>query len=108
MLTCMLGYAARGAFQGLEPLAAASQAFLLPHTLLNLLLSLPPCRSGRAARAGRSGTSYSFVTREETPYLLDLHLYLGRTLVPAPQTPDAEAVRAAAAHGVAGVSSGGG
>jgi hypothetical protein len=66
------------------------------------------CRSGRAARAGRSGTSYSFVTREEVPYLLDLHLYLGRTLVPAPQTPDAEAVRAAATHGVAGVSSGGG
>lgn len=35
-------------------------------------------RSGRAARAGRSGTSYALLTKEEIPYLLDLHLYLSR------------------------------
>lgn len=38
-----------------------------------LLLSL-----GRCARAGRSGTAYSLVSTEELPYLLDLHLFLGR------------------------------
>lgn len=41
-------------------------------------------RAGRAARAGRSGTAYSFVTREDLPYLLDLLLFLGRPLHPAP------------------------
>ena len=35
-------------------------------------------RSGRAARAGRKGTAYSLLTREELPYLLDLHLFLSR------------------------------
>jgi len=35
-------------------------------------------RVGRVARAGRSGTAYSFVTSEELPYMLDLHLFLGR------------------------------
>jgi ATP-dependent RNA helicase DDX54/DBP10 len=37
-------------------------------------------RVGRVARAGRSGTAYSFVSPDEAPYLLDLHLFLGRTL----------------------------
>lgn len=32
------------------------------------------------ARAGRSGTAYSLVAPDEVPYLLDLHLFLGRTL----------------------------
>ncbi|XP_034257022.1 ATP-dependent RNA helicase DDX54 [Thrips palmi] len=35
-------------------------------------------RVGRCARAGRSGTAYSLVSTEELPYLLDLHLFLGR------------------------------
>jgi len=35
-------------------------------------------------RMGRSGTAYSLLTRDELPYLLDLHLYLGRQLLPAP------------------------
>ena len=35
-------------------------------------------RVGRCARAGRSGTAYSLVSVEELPYLLDLHLFLGR------------------------------
>lgn len=41
-------------------------------------------RVGRAARAGRLGTAYSLLTREELPYLIDLHLFLSRPLVPAP------------------------
>jgi hypothetical protein len=36
-------------------------------------------------------------------YLLDLHLYLGRRLVPAPQKPDAAAIQAAAASTMAGI-----
>eukprot|EP00803_Ostreobium_quekettii_P005085 evm.model.scf_2506.1 EVM.evm.TU.scf_2506.1 scf_2506:380-9034(+) len=47
-------------------------------------------RSGRAARAGRQGTAYSLLTREELPYLLDLHLFLSRTIKPAPEVPDEE------------------
>ncbi|KAH0625436.1 hypothetical protein JD844_014953 [Phrynosoma platyrhinos] len=38
-------------------------------------------RVGRVARAGRSGTAYSFVAPDETPYVFDLHLFLGRPLV---------------------------
>uniref|UniRef100_A0A8C4QEB3 ATP-dependent RNA helicase DDX54 n=1 Tax=Eptatretus burgeri TaxID=7764 RepID=A0A8C4QEB3_EPTBU len=37
-------------------------------------------RVGRVARAGRSGVAYSLVTKDEMPYLLDLHLFLGRPL----------------------------
>ncbi|XP_004753336.1 ATP-dependent RNA helicase DDX54 isoform X1 [Mustela putorius furo] len=40
-------------------------------------------RVGRVARAGRSGTAYSLVAPDEVPYLLDLHLFLGRALTPA-------------------------
>ncbi|KAK2102640.1 hypothetical protein P7K49_020307 [Saguinus oedipus] len=43
-----------------------------------------PCQcawgSCRVARAGRSGTAYSLVAPDEIPYLLDLHLFLGRCL----------------------------
>ena len=35
---------------------------------------------GRVARAGSSGTAYSFVALDEVPYVLDLHLFLGRSL----------------------------
>eukprot|EP00899_Mesostigma_viride_P007557 jgi/Mesvir1/16802/Mv15167-RA.1 len=35
-------------------------------------------RVGRAARAGRPGVAYSFVTAEEAPYMVDLHLFLSR------------------------------
>ncbi|XP_078434973.1 putative DEAD-box ATP-dependent RNA helicase 29 isoform X2 [Wolffia australiana] len=41
-------------------------------------------RVGRAARAGRTGTAYSFVTSEDMPYLLDLHLFLSKPVMPAP------------------------
>ncbi|XP_020259077.1 DEAD-box ATP-dependent RNA helicase 29-like isoform X3 [Asparagus officinalis] len=41
-------------------------------------------RVGRVARAGRTGTAYSFVTPEDMPYLLDLHLFLSKPLRPAP------------------------
>mmetsp|Transcript_11670 Transcript_11670/g.15133 ORF Transcript_11670/g.15133 Transcript_11670/m.15133 type:complete len:878 (+) Transcript_11670:19-2652(+) len=37
-------------------------------------------RVGRAARQGKSGTAFSFVTGDEVPYMLDLHLFLGRPL----------------------------
>lgn len=35
---------------------------------------------GRVARAGRSGTAYSLVAPDEVPYLLDLYLFLGRSI----------------------------
>lgn len=38
-------------------------------------------RVGRVARAGRNGTAYSLVAPDETPYIFDLHLFLGRPLV---------------------------
>ncbi|KAI4305795.1 hypothetical protein L6164_029138 [Bauhinia variegata] len=41
-------------------------------------------RVGRAARAGRSGTAYSFMTSEDMPYLLDLHLFLSKPIKAAP------------------------
>lgn len=37
-------------------------------------------RVGRCARAGRTGTAYSIVSPDEYAYLLDLHLFLGRSL----------------------------
>ncbi|KAJ2785078.1 ATP-dependent RNA helicase dbp10 [Coemansia interrupta] len=37
-------------------------------------------RVGRVARAGRRGWAYSLVTSDEVPYVLDLQLFLGRTL----------------------------
>ncbi|KAJ2451893.1 ATP-dependent RNA helicase dbp10 [Coemansia sp. RSA 2336] len=37
-------------------------------------------RVGRVARAGRRGWAYSLVTTEEIPYVLDLQLFLGRSL----------------------------
>lgn len=41
-------------------------------------------RVGRVARQGRTGTAYSFVTSEDMPFLLDLHLFLSKPLRPAP------------------------
>lgn len=43
-------------------------------------------RVGRAARAGRSGTAYSLVAYDEMPYMLDVHLFLGRQ--PSNTCPD--------------------
>eukprot|EP00516_Mucochytrium_quahogii_P000327 CAMPEP_0203745518 /NCGR_PEP_ID=MMETSP0098-20131031/1229_1 /ASSEMBLY_ACC=CAM_ASM_000208 /TAXON_ID=96639 /ORGANISM=" , Strain NY0313808BC1" /LENGTH=865 /DNA_ID=CAMNT_0050633317 /DNA_START=301 /DNA_END=2895 /DNA_ORIENTATION=- len=37
-------------------------------------------RVGRAARQGRVGTAFNFVTQDEIPYVVDLHLFLGRNL----------------------------
>ena len=37
-------------------------------------------RSGRAARAGRVGYCWGLVDSEEMPYMVDLHLFLGRKL----------------------------
>ena len=48
-----------------------------------------------AGTAGRSGTAYSLLTREELPYLLDLHLFLSRPVQAAPELPlDAAAAAA--------------
>ncbi|KAM1019007.1 hypothetical protein ACFX2C_040568 [Malus domestica] len=41
-------------------------------------------RVGRAARAGRTGTAFSFVTSEDMPNLLDLHLFLSKSIRAAP------------------------
>ncbi|KAI8976159.1 P-loop containing nucleoside triphosphate hydrolase protein [Pilobolus umbonatus] len=38
-------------------------------------------RVGRAARAGRRGWAYSFITPDDLPYLIDLELFLTRPLV---------------------------
>lgn len=35
---------------------------------------------GRCARAGRTGTAFSLVCSDELPYVLDLHLFLGRKI----------------------------
>ncbi|KAM4809827.1 ATP-dependent RNA helicase DDX54 [Rhinophrynus dorsalis] len=49
-------------------------------------------RVGRVARAGRSGTAYSLVAPDETPYVYDLHLFLGRPLkLAAAQGTDTDA-----------------
>ncbi|GFU19401.1 ATP-dependent RNA helicase DDX54 [Nephila pilipes] len=37
-------------------------------------------RVGRVARAGKSGRAFSLVAPDETPYLLDLHLFLGKAI----------------------------
>ncbi|KAL3680282.1 hypothetical protein R1sor_023238 [Riccia sorocarpa] len=50
-------------------------------------------RVGRAARAGRIGTSYSLVTTDEIPFLLDLHLFLSRPIKTAPSEEEFEANR---------------
>ncbi|XP_069877542.1 ATP-dependent RNA helicase DDX54 [Dipodomys merriami] len=57
-------------------------------------------RVGRVARAGRSGTAYSLVAPDEVPYLLDLHLFLGRALNLA--RPQEEASGAVSTDGVLG------
>ncbi|KAL9666386.1 hypothetical protein QQ045_000716 [Rhodiola kirilowii] len=41
-------------------------------------------RVGRAARAGRTGSAYSFVTSEDLSYVLDLHLFLSKPIKAAP------------------------
>ena len=51
-------------------------------------------RAGRAARAGRSGRAISLVEPEELPYLVDLHLYLGRRLRPVPLGEDGTSLEA--------------
>ncbi|CCI43607.1 unnamed protein product [Albugo candida] len=56
--------------------------------LLNNVInySFPPTaklfvhRVGRAARAGKSGTAFSLLDPTEYPFLVDLHLYIGRRL----------------------------
>lgn len=45
-------------------------------------------RVGRAARAGRVGTAFSFITPDELPYLLDLHLFLSKPVQPSPTEED--------------------
>ena len=37
-------------------------------------------RVGRVARAGRSGSAYSLVGGDDVPYMVDLHLFLGRRM----------------------------
>lgn len=44
-------------------------------------------RVGRTARAGRRGWAYSFVRVEDAPYLLDLQLFLGKSLVLSKEGP---------------------
>eukprot|EP01025_Chloroclados_australasicus_P014236 TRINITY_DN1666_c0_g1_i3.p1 TRINITY_DN1666_c0_g1~~TRINITY_DN1666_c0_g1_i3.p1 ORF type:complete len:542 (+),score=74.79 TRINITY_DN1666_c0_g1_i3:133-1758(+) len=39
-------------------------------------------RTGRTARAGRSGTAVSLISPEEIPYVIDLHVFLGRRPTP--------------------------
>lgn len=50
---------------------------------------------GRCARAGRAGTAYSIVSADEYPYLLDLHLFLGRPLLIVSSTGSAKNMESA-------------
>ncbi|XP_011866116.1 PREDICTED: ATP-dependent RNA helicase DDX54 [Vollenhovia emeryi] len=52
-------------------------------------------RVGRCARAGRAGTAYNIVSSDEYPYLLDLHLFLGRPLKIVPTAGTTEDVESA-------------
>ena len=54
-------------------------------------------RVGRAARAGRVGTAYSFVAPDEMAYLVDLYLFLGRPLKTVKTKAEAEAASASLA-----------
>jgi len=47
-------------------------------------------RVGRAARAGRKGVAYSFVSSDELPYFIDLQLFTGRPLKLASDYQDGE------------------
>jgi len=61
-------------------------------------------RAGRAARAGRSGKAVSLIEPEELPYLMDLQLYLGRSLAVVPAgSPDEFADNETTSAEVAGV-----
>jgi len=37
-------------------------------------------RSGRVARAGRKGAAYALVTPDEMPYMVDVHMFIGKQL----------------------------
>eukprot|EP00105_Crassostrea_gigas_P027628 XP_011449018.1 PREDICTED: ATP-dependent RNA helicase DDX54 [Crassostrea gigas] len=47
-------------------------------------------RVGRVARAGREGCAYSLVAQDEVPFLLDLYIFLGRSLNIASQLKNVE------------------
>lgn len=47
-------------------------------------------RVGRVARAGREGYAYSLVAQDEVPFLLDLFIFLGRSLTIASQLKNVE------------------
>ena len=49
-------------------------------------------RSGRAARAGRTGIAYSLLTNDDLPYLIDLQLFLGRQLKYASSVGDGDVI----------------
>lgn len=46
--------------------------------------------TGRVARAGREGYAYSLVAQDEVPFLLDLFIFLGRSLTIASQLKNVE------------------
>ena len=81
--------------------AGASSAALSLWTALPLPSPWAAVRGLRAfpeslcQMAGRSGTAYSLFSKEELPYLLDLHLFLSRPVQPAPQVPLSQAAAAA-------------
>ena len=45
-------------------------------------------RSGRTARAGQSGTSYSIITQDELAYMHDLSIFVGRRHFDRVETPE--------------------
>lgn len=50
-------------------------------------------RIGRTGRVGRSGKAITFVTKDETKYLDDIHKYIGKEIAPK-ERPDKERVEA--------------
>ena len=45
-------------------------------------------RSGRTARNGQKGISFSIVTKEEIPYMHDLSIFIGRKYYDCPSVTD--------------------
>lgn len=65
-------------FKGLKESLPLSLALM--HAVRASTLTVYSMLEGRVARAGRSGTAYSLVSPDEMPFLLDLHLFLGKPI----------------------------
>ncbi|KAF4526402.1 hypothetical protein B566_EDAN012693 [Ephemera danica] len=72
-------------YSNLDPSARKINAAKFREGVVKVMVVTDVAARGRCARAGRSGTAYSIVSRDEVPYLVDLHMFLGRPVVLAGQ-----------------------